>query len=100
MCTNLNLSDVETCYKVFRRHIIEGVEFREERFGFEIEFTSLVARRGARVYESPISYSGRDYSEGKKIGWKDGVRALWCILKYKVAPPRSWSAGSAAAARR
>jgi glycosyltransferase involved in cell wall biosynthesis len=90
MCTNLNLSDVETCYKIFRRNLLEGIELKETRFGFEIEFTALVARRKAQVYEQPISYSGRDYSEGKKIGWRDGVRALWCIVRYNFFPPREW----------
>jgi len=90
MCTNLNLSDVETCYKLFRREVIEGVDFQEARFGFEIEFTAMVARRRFRIYEQPISYSGRDYAEGKKIGWRDGVRAMWCIIKYNFNPPRSW----------
>lgn len=99
MCTNLNLSDVETCYKVFRRSVIDGVRFNERRFGFEIEFTALVAARRCRVYERPISYSGRDYSEGKKIGWRDGVRAMWCIVKYRLAPPRSWRSRIGGAAR-
>ncbi len=78
--TNLNLSDMETCYKVFRRECLEGLELREDRFGFEPEVTAWVAARGYRVYEVPISYSGRDYDEGKKIGWRDGVRALRVIL--------------------
>jgi len=99
MCTNLNLSDVETCYKVFRREVIEGVRFQETRFGFEIEFTALVARRRCRVYEQPISYFGRDYSEGKKIGWRDGVRAMICIMKYNLWPPRHWTAGGAGGSR-
>ncbi len=86
--TNLNLSDVETCYKVFRGEIVKGVRFHEERFGFEIEFTALVARRGYRIYEQPISYSGRDYSEGKKIGWPDGLRAMWCVFRYNLIPPK------------
>ena len=100
MCTNLNLSDVETCYKVFRSRIIEGVTFQEARFGFEIEFTALMARRRCRVYEQPISYFGRDYSEGKKIGWRDGVRAMVCILKYNLTPPRHWGRRSDAGSRR
>jgi len=100
MCTNLNLSDVETCYKLFRRHLLDGVTLRETRFGFEIEFTALVARRRARVYEQPISYSGRDYQEGKKIGWKDGVRAMWCIFRYNLFPPREWRDSTAAGSRR
>jgi glycosyltransferase involved in cell wall biosynthesis len=99
MFTNLNLSDVETCYKVFRREVIDGVTFNESRFGFEIEFTSLVAKRRCRIYELPISYSGRDYSEGKKIGWRDGVRALVCVMKYNLAPPAEWSRRTASAPR-
>ena len=79
--TNLNLTDMETCYKVFRREVIEAIKLKEERFGFEPEVTARVAARGYKVYEVPISYSGRDYDEGKKIGWRDGVRALWVIAK-------------------
>jgi glycosyltransferase involved in cell wall biosynthesis len=83
MFTNLNLSDMETCYKVFRREIIQGIRLRENRFGFEPEVTAKVARiPGIRIYEVGISYYGRTYQEGKKIGWKDGVRAIYCILKY------------------
>ena len=78
--TNLNLTDMETCYKVFRREVLERIELREDRFGFEPEFTAEVAAAGFKVYEVPISYAGRDYDEGKKIGWKDGVRALRVIL--------------------
>jgi len=78
--TNLNLTDMETCYKVFRREVLDGLVLREDRFGFEPEFTAEVAAAGFKVYEVPISYSGRDYDEGKKIGWKDGVRALRVIL--------------------
>jgi glycosyltransferase involved in cell wall biosynthesis len=81
--TNINLSDMETCYKVFRGEIIRGIRIEENRFGFEPEITSKVARLKCRIYEVGISYSGRTYAEGKKIGWKDGVRALWCILKYR-----------------
>ncbi|HEY7529160.1 MAG TPA: glycosyltransferase family 2 protein [Gemmatimonadota bacterium] len=84
MTTNLNLTDMETCFKMFRREVAEAIELEEDRFGFEPEFTAKVARRAWRVYEVPISYSGRTYAEGKKIGWKDGVRALWCIVKYGV----------------
>lgn len=80
--TNLNLTDMETCYKVFRRDVLQQITLEENRFGFEPEITAKVARMGARIYEAPISYSGRDYSEGKKIGFKDGVRALYCITKY------------------
>ncbi|MDR1741417.1 MAG: glycosyltransferase family 2 protein [Synergistaceae bacterium] len=83
MCTNLNLTDMETCYKAFRRSVIQAIELREERFGFEPEVTAKVARMGCRVYEVGISYAGRTYEEGKKIGWRDGLRAIWCILKYR-----------------
>lgn len=82
MTTNLNLTDMEVCYKVFRREIIQSVPLKENRFGFEVEITAKVARRKCRIYEVPISYYGRDYSEGKKIGWKDGFSALRCIVKY------------------
>ncbi len=84
MATNLNLSDMETCFKAFRREVIQSVEIEENRFGFEPEITAKLARRrpALRIYEVPISYYGRTYEEGKKIGWKDGVRALWCIFKY------------------
>ena len=80
--TNLNLTDMEVCYKVFKREIIQSIPLREKRFGFEVEITAKVARRKCRVYEVPIAYYGRDYSEGKKIGWKDGVSAIRCILRY------------------
>jgi glycosyltransferase involved in cell wall biosynthesis len=83
--TNLNLSDIETCYKVFRREIIQQIapDLREQRFGIEPELTARVARiPGVRIYERPISYSGRTYAQGKKIGWLDGFRALWCIVRY------------------
>jgi glycosyltransferase involved in cell wall biosynthesis len=82
MATNLNLSDMETCYKVFRREIIQSIRIEEDRFGFEPEITAKVARAGVRIYEVPISYYGRTYAEGKKISWRDGVRAIECILKY------------------
>jgi len=82
--TNLNLSDMETCYKVFRREVIQSFQIRENRFGFEPEITAKVSRGGYRIYEVGISYAGRTYAEGKKIGWKDGVRAVWCILKYNI----------------
>lgn len=82
--TNLNLTDMETCYKVFRREIIQGIEIRENRFGFEPEITAKVAKGGFRLYEVGISYTGRTYSEGKKIGWKDGVRAIYCIVRYNL----------------
>jgi glycosyltransferase involved in cell wall biosynthesis len=80
--TNLNLTDMETCYKVFRREVIQSIPLEEDRFGFEPEVTVKIAKRRLRIYEVGISYSGRTYEEGKKIGWKDGVRALWCLLKY------------------
>jgi glycosyltransferase involved in cell wall biosynthesis len=82
MVTNLNLTDMETCYKCFRREVLQGLEVRERGFGVEPELTAKVARGGWRLYEVGISYSGRTYAEGKKIGWKDGFRAIWCILKY------------------
>jgi glycosyltransferase involved in cell wall biosynthesis len=82
--TNLNISDMETCYKMFRREIIEKIEIKENRFGFEPEITAKVAKLKCRIYEVGISYSGRTYEEGKKIGMKDGFRALWCIVKYNV----------------
>ena len=84
MFTNLNLTDMETCYKVFRREVIQGIHIEEDRFGFEPEITAKVARSGARIYEVGISYSGRTYAEGKKIGWKDGLRALYCIVRYNL----------------
>ncbi len=80
--TNLNLTDMETCYKAFKREVLESIELREDRFGFEPEITAKVAKGGWRVYEVGIGYSGRTYAEGKKIGWRDGVRALWCIVRY------------------
>lgn len=83
MFTDLNLTDMETCYKVFRREIIQSIPIRENRFGFEPEITAKVASGRWRVYEVGISYSGRTYDEGKKIGWKDGVRAVYCIIKYR-----------------
>jgi len=85
MLTNLNLTDMEVCYKAFRRQILEQIEIEEDRFGFEPEITAKVARLGARVYEVGIAYHGRTYEDGKKIGWRDGVRAIWCILKYNLA---------------
>ena len=90
MCSDLSISDMETCYKLFSRDVIQQIAplLREERFGFEPEVTALVARgvrkKGWRVFECPISYAPRTFLEGKKIGWKDGVRALWCILKYNL----------------
>jgi glycosyltransferase involved in cell wall biosynthesis len=82
--TNVNLTDMETCYKVFRREVLADLTLVEDRFGFEPEFTARVARAGWRIYEVPISYNGRSYQEGKKIGWRDGVRALWCIVRYNL----------------
>ena len=82
--TNLNLTDMEVCYKVFRREVLQRITVEENRFGFEPEITAKVAKLGCCVYEVGISYAGRTYAEGKKIGWRDGVRALWCILKYNV----------------
>ena len=83
MFTNINLTDMETCYKVFRGEVIRSIRIEEDRFGFEPEVTSKVARMRCRIYEVGIHYSGRTYSEGKKINWKDGVRAIWCILYYR-----------------
>jgi glycosyltransferase involved in cell wall biosynthesis len=82
MLTNLNLTDMETCYKVFRTDVIRGVALEQDRFGFEPEIVAKVAHSGARIFEVPISYSGRTYEEGKKIGWRDGVKALYCVLRY------------------
>lgn len=85
MFTNLNLTDMETCYKMFRRELIQGVYLVEERFGFEPEITAKISRvKGIRIYEIGISYYGRTYEEGKKIGWRDGFRAIWCIIKYNT----------------
>jgi 2-polyprenyl-3-methyl-5-hydroxy-6-metoxy-1,4-benzoquinol methylase len=85
MFTNLNLTDMETCYKAFRREVIQSIEIEEDRFGFEPEITAKIAARGYRIYEVGISYSGRTYAEGKKIGWKDGVRAMYGIVRYSKA---------------
>lgn len=82
MATDLNLTDMETCYKTFRREVIQQIQIEENRFGFEPEITAKVARAKVRIYEVGISYDGRTYAEGKKIGWRDGFRALWCIVKY------------------
>ena len=84
MFTNLNLTDMETCYKAFRREIIQSITIEEDRFGFEPEITAKLARTDARMFEVGISYFGRTYDEGKKIGWKDGFRAIWCIFKYNL----------------
>ena len=85
MTTNLNLTDMEVCYKVFKRAVIQSIPLRENRFGFEVEITAKIAKRKLKIYEVPNSYYGRDYSEGKKIGWKDGFSALRCIVKYMFA---------------
>jgi len=84
MMTDLNLTDMEVCYKMFKKQVIDSIEIMEDRFGFEVEITAKVARgKKWHIYEVPISYYGRNYSEGKKITWKDGFRALWCIFKYR-----------------
>lgn len=82
--TNLNLTDMETCYKAFTRTALKGIKIQENRFGFEPEIIAKVAKKKLRIYEVPISYYGRTYEQGKKIGWRDGVRAMWCILKYNM----------------
>lgn len=84
MFSNLNLSDIETCYKMFRTDVLRRITLKEKRFGFEAEVTAKVARLKARIFEVGISYYGRTYAEGKKIGWKDGLRAIWCILRYNL----------------
>lgn len=83
MFTNLNLTDMETCYKAVRREILQSIPIEENRFGFEPEITAKLSKKGVRIYEVAISYHGRTYAEGKKINWKDGVRAMWCIVKYR-----------------
>jgi glycosyltransferase involved in cell wall biosynthesis len=85
MFTNLKLTDMETCYKVFRREVLREIHIKSNRFGFEPEITAKVSKGNWRVYEVPISYAGRTYEEGKKITWKDGVQALWCIIRYQIA---------------
>jgi len=95
--TNINLTDMETCYKVFRREAIQGIPIEEDRFGFEPEITVKVAKRRLRIYEVGISYWGRTYEEGKKIGWKDGVRAVWCLLKYSLKEPATAARASSPA---
>jgi glycosyltransferase involved in cell wall biosynthesis len=82
--TNLKLTDMETCYKVFRKEVLAGVQLKSNRFGFEPEITAKIAKHNWRVYEVPITYAGRTYEEGKKITWKDGVQALWCIIRYSL----------------
>lgn len=84
--TNLNLTDMEIGYKVFRREVLQKIAIEEDRFGFEPEITAKLARLQCRIYEVGVSYSGRTYAEGKKIGWRDGVRAVWCVLKYNLRP--------------
>ena len=84
MATNLHVTDMETCYKAFKREVIQNIKIEENRFGFEPEVTAKIARRGLRVFEVSISYFPRTNAEGKHIGWKDGVRAIWCIFKYGV----------------
>jgi glycosyltransferase involved in cell wall biosynthesis len=83
--SNLKLTDMETCYKVFRREVLQGIQLKSNRFGFEPEITAKIAKKDWRIYEVPISYAGRTYEEGKKITWKDGVKALWCIVRYSLA---------------
>lgn len=96
MFTDVNLTDMETCYKMVRRDLLQSLPLSAARFGIEPELTARLAQAGARIYELPISYHGRSYAEGKKIGWKDGVSALWSILKYNLFPPRvpEWEAPS------
>ncbi len=84
MLTNINLTDMETCYKAFKREIIQSIDIEEDRFGFEPEITAKIAKKDCAIYEVGISYYGRTYEEGKKIGWKDGLRAIYCILKYNI----------------
>ena len=84
MCTNLNLTDMETCYKVFTRDILKQITIEESRFGIEPELTAKIAKLKCRIYEVGISYDGRTYEQGKKIGWKDGLQAIWCIIKYNL----------------
>jgi glycosyltransferase involved in cell wall biosynthesis len=83
--TNLKLTDMETCYKVFRKEVLKGIEIKSNRFGFEPEITAKIAKHNWRIYEVPITYAGRTYEEGKKITWKDGVQALWCIVRFKFS---------------
>ncbi|MEA1979536.1 MAG: glycosyltransferase family 2 protein [candidate division Zixibacteria bacterium] len=84
MFTNLNLTDMETCYKIFKREIIQSIDIKEKRFGVEPEVTAKIAKKNVRIYEMGITYYGRTYSEGKKIGWKDGMKAIWCIIRYNL----------------
>jgi len=89
MFTDVNLTDMETCYKMIRRELLETLPLSANRFGIEPELTARLAQAGARIYELPISYHGRSYAEGKKIGWKDGVSALWSIVRYNLLPPKA-----------
>jgi hypothetical protein len=98
LATGLSLTDMETCYKVFRREIIQAIRIEEDRFGFEPEVTAKLARTGCRIHEIGISYRGRSYAEGKKIGWKDGFRALYCIVKYGLPVREAWRSRRFAAA--
>jgi len=84
MFANLCLTDMETCYKVFRKEVLDSIKIEQDRFGFEPEITAKVAKEGWRIYEVPISYYGRTYEEGKKINWKDGIKAIWYILRYNL----------------
>ena len=84
MLTDLNLTDMEVCYKAFRREVLQSITIEEDRFGFEPEITAKVAKLGYRIYEVGVSYAGRTYAEGKKIGWRDGLHAVWCVLKYNL----------------
>jgi hypothetical protein len=94
MLTDLNLTDMETCYKMIRADLLSVLPLSSRRFGIEPELTARLAQSGARIYELPISYHGRSYAEGKKIGWKDGVSAIWAILRFNLLPPRAprWEA--------
>jgi len=83
--TNLKLTDMETCYKVFRKEVLQEIQIRSDRFGFEPEITAKIAKGSWRIYEVPITYAGRTYEEGKKITWKDGVQALWCIIRFRIS---------------
>jgi glycosyltransferase involved in cell wall biosynthesis len=99
MLTDVNLTDMETCYKMIRRELLHSLPLTSERFGIEPELTARLAQSGARIYELPISYDGRSYAEGKKIGWKDGVEALWCIAKFNLLSGKApqWRAPAVAA---
>jgi hypothetical protein len=99
MFTNLRLTDMETCYKMFRREILQGIVIKEERFGFEPEITAKVAAIGCRIYEVSISYSGRTRGQGKKITWKDGMRSLYAIVKYSCQPVSAWQRSSTIGSR-